>query len=124
MAKILIIEDNPAVLSLIKDILEAEKLQVDTAANGEEGWNKIKNNTPDLVVLDLSLPDDFGLDICKEIKKTHPKILILICSAMGRSGDVVVGFDSGCDDYLSKPFNNRELIARVKHLLRKVNKID
>ena len=122
MPKILIIEDNPAVRLLTKDLLEGEKFEVDTASDGQEGREKIKNSPPDLLVLDLTLPDDFGLDICKDVKKSHPTLLIFMLTALGNAQDVVAGLEAGADDYLAKPFNQREFMARVKLLLKKGGK--
>jgi DNA-binding response OmpR family regulator len=123
MTKILVIEDNPMVQALTRDLLKAQGFQVDTASTGEEGRGKIKGNTPDLLVLDLSLPDDFGLDICREMKKEFPNLLVLIMTALGNSQDVVAGLDAGADDYLSKPYNPREFTARVKTILKRAGKI-
>jgi DNA-binding response OmpR family regulator len=117
--KVLIIEDDPAALSVARDLLESIKFEVDTAVNGTEGREKIENNSPDLIVLDLSLPDDFGLDICKDVKAAHPGILIFILTALGNSRDIVAGLEAGADDYLPKPFNQREFIARVQMMIKR-----
>src|SRR6185369_8635297 len=104
MVKILVIEDNPALQTLTRDLLKMEGFEVDGAGTGEEGREKIENNTPDLLVLDLTLPDDFGLDICSEMKKKFPGLLVFIMTALGNSQDVVAGLDAGADDYIPKPF--------------------
>jgi DNA-binding response OmpR family regulator len=117
--KVLIIEDDPAALSVARDLLESIKFEVDTAVNGTEGREKIESNPPDLIVLDLSLPDDFGLDICKDVKAAHPGILIFILTALGNSRDIVAGLEAGADDYLPKPFNQREFIARVQMMIKR-----
>jgi two-component system response regulator VicR len=123
MARALIIEDNPTVAALTKNLLEAERFEVDTASEGEEGREKIEENPPDLLVLDLGLPDDFGLDICKDVKKNHPGVVVFIITALGNSQDIVAGLEAGADEYLAKPFNKREFITRVQIALRKANKI-
>jgi len=123
MAKILVIEDNPALSTLTRDLLQAEGFQVEIALTGADGREAIQNNLPDLLVLDLTLPDDFGLDICTEMKKKHPSLLIFIMTALGNSSDVVAGMEAGADDYIPKPFNQREFTARVRALLRRANKI-
>ena len=123
MVKILVIEDNPMVQALTRDILNAQGFTVDTASTGEEGRSKIKKNTPDLLVLDLSLPDDFGLDICRDMKKEFPGLLVFMMTALGNSQDVVAGLEAGADDYLPKPYNPREFTARVKTVLKRANKI-
>ncbi len=119
----LIIEDNPALRTLTRDILASENFAVETAGSGEEGRDKIEKAPPDLLVLDLGLPDDFGLDICRDVKKAHPDTIVFIITALGNSQDIVDGLEAGADDYLAKPFNQREFLARVHIALRKVNKI-
>lgn len=111
------------VQALTRDILSAQGFEVDTASSGEEGRAKIKKNTPDLLVLDLSLPDDFGLDICRDMKKEYPTLLVFMMTALGNSQDVVAGLEAGADDYLPKPYNPREFTARVKTVLKRANKI-
>lgn len=122
MARALIIEDNSMVLALTKKLLEDEQFEVDTATGGEEGREKIEERAPDLLILDLGLPDDFGLDICKDVKKNHPNVVVFIVTALGNSQDIVAGLEAGADDYLAKPFNKREFIARIQIALRKANK--
>lgn len=123
MVKILIIEDNPALQGLTRDLLSSEGYEVDAAGTGEEGRRKIKDMQPDLLVLDLSLPDDFGLDICREMKQKYPSLIVFIMTALGNSEDVVAGLDAGADDYIPKPFNQREFMGRLKNLLRRANKL-
>ena len=119
----LIIEDNSMALTLTKNLLEAEKFEVYTATGGEEGREKIEEKAPDLLILDLGLPDDFGLDICKDVKRNYPGVVVFIITALGNSQDIVAGLEAGADDYLAKPFNKREFIARVQIALRKANKL-
>lgn len=123
MVKILIIEDNPALSNLTRDLLSNEGFEVDAASTGEEGRRRIKDFQPDLLVLDLSLPDDFGLDICREMKQKYPGLLVFVVTALGNSEDVVAGLDAGADDYIPKPFNQREFLGRLKALLRRANKL-
>jgi two-component system phosphate regulon response regulator OmpR len=123
MVKILVIEDNPMVQTLTRDLLSEQGFEVDTASTGEEGREKTESLMPDMLVLDLSLPDDFGLDICRDMKKKYPGLLIFIMTALGNSQDVVAGLEAGADDYLPKPYNPREFTARVKTVLRRANKI-
>jgi DNA-binding response OmpR family regulator len=120
--KALIIEDDPAALTLACDLLESINYEVETAPGGAEGRDKIKTGNPDLLVLDLSLPDDFGLDICRDVKATHPHILVFILTALGNSKDIVAGLEAGADDYLPKPFNQREFLARVQMMVKRANK--
>lgn len=123
MVKILIIEDNPALLTLTRDLLAPHGFEVDTALTGEEGRKKIAETKPDLLVLDLHLPDDFGLDICREMKKKYPHLLVFIMTALGNQQDITEGLEAGADDYIPKPFNQREFVGRLKALLKKANKI-
>src|SRR2546425_7506017 len=118
MVHVLVIEDNPMLLSLTQDLLTAAGFEVDVAASGEEGRKKIKNNLPDLLVLDLTLPDDFGLDICREMKKSYPSLLIFIMTALGNAEDVEAGKGTGAGDYIPKPFKIRGVTRRVKNTLR------
>jgi two-component system phosphate regulon response regulator OmpR len=120
--RVLIIEDDEAVLTLTRDLLEAEGFTVETATKGEEGREKIEINPPDLVVLDLTLPDDYGLDICVDVKMAHPGILIFILTALGSSKDIAAGLEAGADDYLPKPFNKREFIARIQTVLKRASR--
>lgn len=120
--RILVIEDDLSTLTLINDLLEAEGFSVETATKGAEGRVKIAENPPDLMVLDLKLPDEFGLDICVDVKKNYPDVLIFILTSLGSSLDIENGLEAGADDYLSKPFNKRELIARIKATLRRFAK--
>lgn len=120
--KALIIEDDPAALSLTRDLLEGIQFDVATAASGAEGREKIESDPPALLILDLSLPDDFGLDICRDVKKSNPSILIFILTALGNSRDIVAGLEAGADDYLPKPFNQREFLARVQMMIKRANK--
>ena len=122
MLSVLIIEDDTAALELARDLLKAERFEVYTATGGEEGRETIRKHTPDLIVLDLGLPDDFGLDICRETKQEFPGILIFILTALGNSSDVVAGLEAGADDYMAKPFNPREFVARIQILLKKAGK--
>lgn len=122
MSRILIIEDDAAALALARDVLKAAGHTVDTAEGGEEGRKIIEKNRPELLVLDLSLYDDFGLDICRDTKRDHPGILVFILTALGNSMDVVAGLEAGADDYLAKPFNPREFVARVQMTLAKAGK--
>ncbi len=123
MSRILVIDDDPAALALARDVLKSAGHTVDTAEGGEEGRKIIAKNRPELLVLDLSLPDDFGLDICRDTKRDHPNILIFMLTALGNSMDVVAGLEAGADDYLAKPFNPREFVARIHMTLEKGGKL-
>ena len=105
MAKVLIIEDDKDISELVDYNLRQEKILCDISSNGADGLNRARRNTPDLVILDLMLPDMGGLEICRALKtdsKTK-NIPVLILTARGEEVDRVVGFEVGADDYLTKP---------------------
>ncbi len=126
MAKglILVIDDEIHILELVKYNLEKEGYEVITRDNGEEGLRAIRNNRPALIVLDLMLPDIDGLEICKRIRSDNSAAVatlpVLMLTARGKEMDKVKGLEIGADDYLTKPFSIKELIARVKALLRRI----
>jgi DNA-binding response OmpR family regulator len=118
---VLIIEDDPAVLTLTRDLLLKEKYLVQTAVSLREGRSGLQKPRPDLVVLDLGLPDGDGLSLCRDLKQnpaTH-EIPVFILTARGSSDDIVSGLEAGADDYLPKPFNEREFLARTRTILRR-----
>jgi two-component system, OmpR family, alkaline phosphatase synthesis response regulator PhoP len=121
--KILIIEDDADIRELIKFNLEQEGYTVEEAATGAEGLDRIKRRQPDLVLLDLMLPGMPGLEICRVLRgaKETATLPILIVTAKGTEVDKVLGLEMGADDYVVKPFSPRELIARVKAVLRRAN---
>jgi len=121
--KILSIEDDADIRELIKFNLEQEGYAVEEAATGAEGLDRIKRRQPDLVLLDLMLPGMPGLEICRLLRnaKETATLPILIVTAKGTEVDKVLGLEMGADDYVVKPFSPRELIARVKALLRRAN---
>lgn len=116
--EVLIIEDEAAIADLLAYALGKEGIRVDTAYDGSSGLNKARTGTPDLIILDLMLPDISGFDICKEISNGM-KIPVMILTAKADIVDKVVGFELGAFDYMTKPFDVREVIARVKSLLRR-----
>jgi sigma-B regulation protein RsbU (phosphoserine phosphatase) len=118
MSRILIVEDDPAILCGLKDNLEFESHQVLTAADGEAGYRSLCENSPDLVILDLMLPKLSGYDLCRRVRGEGFNAPILMLSARSQEGDRVLGLDLGANDYVSKPFSLRELLARVRALLR------
>lgn len=116
---ILIVEDEPAMLSGLKDNLEFEGYHVDTAIEGNSGLNKILNNNYSLVLLDVMLPNVSGFDICKKARNEGIKTPIILLTAKGEEMDKVLGLEFGADDYITKPFGLRELLARIKAVLRR-----
>ncbi|PIF43892.1 DNA-binding response OmpR family regulator [Chryseobacterium sp. 52] len=123
MKKIILIEDETSVVSFIKKGLQESGYEVSVAFDGRTGVQLVQANDFDLVVLDIMLPEMNGLDVCKEIRKTNQHVPILFLTALGTSENIVLGLESGGDDYLVKPFKFIELVARVKSLLRRSNGI-
>jgi DNA-binding response OmpR family regulator len=119
MPKILIIEDEPAMQLGLKDNLELESYSVDIASDGAEGLSKIKTHPYDLVLLDVMLPKLSGFDVCKAARAAGVTIPIILLTARGEEIDKVLGLELGADDYITKPFSVRELLARVKAHLRR-----
>ncbi len=120
--KVLIIEDDKDIAELVAYNLQMEKIPSESCATGADGLAKARRNPPNLVILDLMLPDIGGLEVCKALKgdpKTA-KIPVLILTAKGEEVDRIVGFEVGADDYLAKPFSPRELVLRVKAILRRI----
>jgi len=120
MAKLLIIEDEPRMVSGLRDNFEYEGYEVITAEDGSEGLKRALSEVPDLILLDVMLPKISGFDVCLNLKAKHPSILIIMLTARFQVSDRVVGLELGADDYVTKPFSISELSARVKALLRRV----
>lgn len=121
MKRILVIEDDRDIVELVRYNLEKEDFQVTAIGDGLSGLAQLKKSPPDLVVLDLMLPKLSGLEICKEIRREQAlnRLPILMLTARSEEADRVVGLELGADDYVTKPFSPRELVARVKALLRR-----
>lgn len=116
---ILVIEDEQKLASLIKQVLEDQSDKVDVAYDGPSGKEMGLTHDYDVIILDIILPGISGLDLCKSFKEKKPGIPILMLTALGTTEDKVIGFESGADDYLLKPFEFAELIARLKALTRR-----
>src|SRR5688572_10253606 len=119
MPTILIIEDEPAMQLGLKDNLEVERYQVDIEGDGTLGLQKIKTGNYDLILLDVMLPNLSGFDICKEARAAGINTPIILLTARGEEIDKVLGLEFGADDYITKPFSVRELLARIKAILRR-----
>lgn len=119
MIKILIVEDEPNMRIGLRDNLEFEGYQVDIAVDGEDALSKIKNAGYHLVLLDVMLPKKSGFDVCKSVRKDGNKVPIILLTAKGEEIDKVLGLELGADDYVTKPFSLRELLARIKAVLRR-----
>ncbi len=118
--RILLIEDEAPMRTVLKDILEAEGFRVLTAADGEIGLESAIHEKPDLILLDIMLPKLDGFALCAELRRLEIFTPVLMLTAKGQIDDRVAGLDSGADDYLIKPFSTDELLARVRSLLRRV----
>ncbi|MEJ0055991.1 MAG: response regulator transcription factor [Bacteroidota bacterium] len=119
MPRILIIEDEPAMQLGLRDNLEIESYAVDSANDGEAGLLKVKTEKYDLIVLDVMLPKLSGFDVCKAARAAGIRTPIILLTAKGEEIDKVVGLELGADDYITKPFSVRELLARIKAILRR-----
>jgi DNA-binding response OmpR family regulator len=117
---ILIVDDEPKVIDVIKPFLESEGFTVTTAGTGQEALRRVDEDNPDIVVLDWMLPERSGLDVCREIRQTSRPIGIIMLTARTEETDRVVGLEMGADDYIPKPFSLRELLARVRAVLRRI----
>ena len=120
-ANIFIVEDEKPIITLLQYNLEKEGYKVNFSETGEEGIQSIKKNVPDLVILDWMLPDFSGIEVCKQIKKINKlkNIPVLMLTAKSEEDDKVRGFESGVDDYVTKPFSYKEILLRVKSLLKR-----
>ena len=118
-AKILVVEDEPNMVAGLRDNFEFEGYQVITARDGVEGLQRALDESPDLVVLDVMMPRMSGLEVCKQLRAKRGSIPIIMLTARGQEVDKVVGLELGADDYVTKPFSIRELLARVKAVLRR-----
>ena len=120
-ANILLVEDEKSIVTLIKYNLEKEGFKVFCSETGEDALKIIKEKIPDLVILDWMLPDTSGIDVCRQIKidKKLKNIPVLILTAKGEPDDKIKGLEVGADDYVTKPFNNKELLLRIKSLIKR-----
>jgi len=121
LKRVLIIEDDKDIVELVRYNLTNEGFEVTAIADGSSGLASLRKGAPDLLILDLMLPRMPGLEVCKEIRRdsTLNRLPILMLTARGEEADRVVGLEMGADDYVTKPFSPRELVARVKALLRR-----
>ena len=123
MTLVLVIEDDAAILRGLTDNLEAESYEVLTARDGQEGYRLIAECDPDLVILDLMLPKQSGHEVCRKVREEGFTVPILILTARSEETDLLLGLDRGADDYMTKPFSLTELLARVRALLRRAERL-
>jgi len=117
--KILIVEDDPHILLGLEEVLKSEDYDVASCNRGDQAMDAVAKHRPGLVVLDVMLPGLSGYDICKQLRAKKITVPILMLTAKGQEIDKVVGLDLGADDYVTKPFGVRELLARIQALLRR-----
>lgn len=119
MSKILVVEDEPNMRKGLADNLEFEGYTVETASDGQEGYEKIMANAYNLIVMDVMMPKMSGFDVCKKIRQEGIKTPVILLTAKGEEIDKVLGLELGADDYVTKPFSLRELLARIRAVLRR-----
>jgi two-component system, OmpR family, copper resistance phosphate regulon response regulator CusR len=117
--KVLLIEDEPKVAAFVKKGLEEQAFEVDQAYDGPFGIKLALQNDYDIIILDIILPHMNGLEVCREIRKHNTSVSILMLTALGTTDDKITGLDAGADDYLTKPFEFKELLARMRALTRR-----
>lgn len=118
MNHLLLVDDDTEVLVLLKKFFEQHGYGVDIAVDGPALWRALQRRRPDLVILDVMLPGDSGLSLCQRLRAEHD-VAVIMLTAMGELSDRVIGLELGADDYLTKPFDGRELLARVRAVLRR-----
>ena len=118
MSRILLIDDDQALAAPLKEYFSRYDLQLDAVTLPSEGLKRIEQSVPDLVILDIMLPEMDGFEVCRTIRK-HSNLPILMLTARGEVMDRVIGLELGADDYLAKPFEPRELVARVQNILKR-----
>jgi DNA-binding response OmpR family regulator len=118
--KILLVDDEPEILEICRDYLKAAGYDTVTASNGAQGLSLARREKPDLIVLDLMMPEMDGLDVCREIRR-ESNVPIIMLTARVEETDKLIGLELGADDYITKPFSPRELVARVRVVLRRAS---
>lgn len=124
--KVFIVEDEPMIIEVLKAYLEKSNYKVESSQNGREGLRRIRETSPDFIILDLMLPDMPGEDICKQIRKTSDTPIMMLSAKIAEE-DRIGGIVIGADDYMTKPFSPREVIVRMEAILRRtktLNKLD
>ena len=121
MTTILLVEDDERISEPLLRVLGTEGYEVVHASTGQDGLAAVTNRKPDLMLLDLTLPDIDGLDVCRKVREERPELPIIMLTARAEEMDVIVGLGAGADDYVPKPFRLAELVARIKARLRVAN---
>jgi len=118
-ARILVVEDDPNILLGLREVLGSEGYETHVCDDGDKAFEAVRTHSPDLIILDIMLPGKSGYDICKGVRAGGYRMPILMLTAKGQELDKVIGLDLGADDYVTKPFGLKELLARIKALLRR-----
>jgi len=118
MSRVLVVDDDPGIVKLVRAYLEQAGFEVAAAADGKKAMQIARNEKPDLVVLDLMLPEMDGWDVCRALRK-ESEVPIIMLTARVEESDKLIGLELGADDYVTKPFSPRELVARVRSVLRR-----
>lgn len=116
---VLIVEDEPSIVTLLQYNLKQHHFKIDVASNGLEAIQKVNQKSYDLIILDVMLPEIDGIQVCKYIRNEQALTPILMITALNQEEDMIKGLNSGADDYMTKPFSPRELVARIQALLRR-----
>lgn len=122
--KVLVVDDEMSILTLLQFNLEQAGYDVVTAEDGAEALQKVEGEKPDCIILDLMLPEMDGLEVCKEMRSRHIHTPVLMLTAKDDEFDKVLGLELGADDYMTKPFSPREVVARVKAILRRIKQLE
>ena len=124
--EIIIVDDEESIRELVGDLLESENFKVIKCADTDDGYKRILKSKPDLVILDVKMPQIGGIELCRLLRENieTKNIPVIMLTVESTETDKVIGFGVGADDYITKPFSNRELVARVRALLRRVSRID
>ncbi|MDI9368884.1 MAG: response regulator transcription factor [Thermotogota bacterium] len=117
--KVLIVDDDLDILNIVRTACESESMETSAAANAEELWTVLRAGKPDVILLDIMLPDANGLDLVKKIRMKYSRIPIIFLTARKSDLDMILGLELGADDYVTKPFNPRALVARIKAVMRR-----
>jgi DNA-binding response OmpR family regulator len=120
--KILIVEDEPDIARGLRDALDFEGFDVSAVGTGSEGITTVRSTTPDLVILDLMLPDLNGFQVCEQIRASHPTLPVIMLTARSQEADKIRGLEVGADDYVTKPFSVGELVARIGAIFRRMQR--
>jgi DNA-binding response OmpR family regulator len=120
---ILLVDDEPSIVQLVRMYLERENFRVEAAGDGEAALEAVRRFNPELIVLDVMLPRLDGLEVCRRLRAENNPVAVIMLTARDEDIDKILGLELGADDYLTKPFNPRELVARIKAILRRAERI-